>query len=271
MARADRKIRTAIDLGMTLIDTADIYGYGESAGFGGAETRLGQVFSAAPSLRSQIVLATKGGVDLPRPYNGSRDYLTSAVDASLSRMGVDHIDLYQVHRPDLLAAPVETARALEDMVTAGKVGFIGVSNYTPAQARALQAHLDVPVVSMQPELSVLQQSPIEDGVLDWCLETGAACLCWSPLGGGRLFQETQPADVRLARVLDTLDRLAGPYSADRAQLALAFIMRHPARTIPIIGTQRPERMQSLANASSITLDARHWYDIVEAYRGVPMP
>ena len=269
--QADRKIRTALDHGMTLIDTADIYGYGEPAGFGGAEVGLGEVLAADPSLRARMVLATKGGVHLPTPYKASGDYLAKAVDASLSRLGVDHIDLYQVHRPDLLAAADDTARALNDMVSAGKVGAVGVSNYTPAQTRALAAHLSVPIVSMQPEFSVLQQAPIEDGVLDWCAETGAACLCWSPLAGGQLFGDGAGSDPRRGRVVDLLDTLAAKYDADRACIALAFVLRHPSNTIPIIGTQKPERIASLAKAADITLEARDWYDIGEAYRGEPMP
>ena len=167
-AAADVKLRTALDLGMTLVDTADIYGYGEPGGFGAAEQRLGEALAAAPALRDQMVLATKGGVRLPTPYDASRDYLNAAIDASLARLGVDFVDLYQVHRPDLLARPDDTARALEDMVTAGKARFVGVSNYTPAQARALAARLNArkdagagaPIASMQPEFSVLEQSPI---------------------------------------------------------------------------------------------------------------
>ena len=151
LEEADDKIRTALDYGMNLIDTADIYGFGEPSGFGGAEARLGEVLSMDKGLRDKMILATKGGITPPRPYDSSYDYLMEALDNSLSRLRTKYVDLYQIHRPDLIAPMTETARALNDMVASGKVRHIGVSNFTVAQTRALQAHLDAPLVSLQPE------------------------------------------------------------------------------------------------------------------------
>ena len=261
---ADEKIRTALDCGMTLIDTADIYGLGEPKGFGGAEEVLGDVLKASPELRSQMVLATKGGIDAVRPYDNSYDYLMGAMDKSLARLKTDYVDLYQIHRPDITTPMSEIARALNDMVKAGKTKHVGISNFTVSQSRALQAHSDTHIITTQLEFSALHQDPLTDGTLDWCQETQAIALAWSPLAGGAIFSETN-------KVVETLDRIAKSYDSSRSNVALAFTMGHGADVIPIIGTQKIERIKDSAKAAELPLTARDFYDIVEAYRGVGMP
>lgn len=261
---ADRKIRTALDCGMTLIDTADIYGLGETRGFGGAEDVLGDVLKTSPELRGQMVIATKGGIDAARPYDSTYNYLMKAIENSLSRLKTDYIDLYQIHRPDMTTPMAETARALNDMIKSGKAKHIGVSNFTVAQTHALQAHLDTQIITTQPEFSVLNQAPITDGTLDWCQETGAKALAWSPLARGQIFSENNA-------VIETLDRLSKTYGSTRGAVALAFTMGHGADVIPIIGTQKTDRITESAKAVELPLTARDFYDIVEAYRGEAMP
>jgi len=266
----DTKIRTALDAGMTLIDTADIYGFGESKGFGGAEAVLGDVLARDPSLLPRMFLATKGGITPPRPYDSSYDYLMRAMDASLARLRVDGVDLYQIHRPDLVTPVEETARALNDMVRTGKTRFVGVSNYSVSQTRALQAHLETPLATTQPEFSALRQDPMSDGTLDWCSETGATALAWSPLAGGDVPRD-QSDHPRGTAILSVLKRIAETHNATPANVALAFTLRHQAKIIPIIGTQTPARISESAKAAEVDLSAREFYDIVEAYRGQSMP
>jgi aryl-alcohol dehydrogenase-like predicted oxidoreductase len=267
---ADTKIRTALDAGMTLIDTADIYGLGEPKGFGGAESVLGDVFARDGGLRQRLFLATKGGIIPPRPYDSSYAYLMSAMDASLARLHVDSVDLYQIHRPDLTTPFEETARALNEMVATGRTRFVGVSNFTVSQTRALQVHLDHPLVTTQPEFSVLQQDPVTDGTFDWCSETGAAALAWSPLARGAV-PTGQTDHPRAAAVFEALDTIADHHHVDRTTIALAFTMAHQAKIIPIIGTQTPSRIIESARAADIRLSAREFYDLIEAYRGEAMP
>jgi aryl-alcohol dehydrogenase-like predicted oxidoreductase len=269
VATADRLIRTALDAGMNLIDTADIYGFSEfpdreDKGFGQAEVRLGEVLAAAPSLRKQMVLTTKGGIDAVRPYDSSYRYILAAMDASLTRLQTDYVDLYQIHRPDLSTPMRETARALNEIVQSGKARHIGVSNFTVAQTRALQSHLDAPIVTLQPEFSAIQQDSITDGTLDYGMETGATVLAWSPLGGGRL--PTEDGAVQAA-----LDEIALRYGISRSVAALAFTRAHGADVVPIIGTQTPERITESGYAAQINLTGREFYDVVEAYRGQSMP
>ena len=274
VADARSKIEAALDVGMTLIDTADIYGFGTADGFGGAERLLGDVLRSSPGLRERMVLTTKGGITPPVPYDSSYEYLTGAIDASLERLNLDSVDLYQIHRPDLLARVDETARALEDMVKAGKTKYVGVSNFTVPQTRALQAHLPFPLVSAQPEFSAWEQAAITDGTLDWCSETGASCLAWSPLAGGSLATGTAPdhADkVRYSAVIAALDSIAEHHNINRTQAAIAFALRHPGNVIPIVGTQRIDRIEEAAAAAAITLSRREWYDVIEARRGEKLP
>jgi len=271
VAEAATKISTALDAGMTLIDTADIYGGAGPEGFGEAEALLGDVLAADQSLRGRMILATKGGIVRGLPYKSTKDYLIRACEASLKRLQTDVIDLYQIHRPDLLTGHDEVADALLALQYQGKIREIGVSNYTPAQSRALEAHLGFPLVSQQPEFSALEISPLFDGVLDHAMATGARILAWSPLAGGDLLQDAAGAPGRARDVITVLDRLAGAYGTDRTAIALAFLMAHPAGVIPIIGTQTPARITAATKAYDVPLTRRDWYDILEASRGARMP
>jgi predicted oxidoreductase len=238
----------------------------EGGPFGAAEALLGKVLAEARSLRDRFVLAGKGGIEPGSPYNAGARYLVGACEASLTRLGAERIDLYQIHRPDTLAHPGETAEALTLLRAAGKIAEAGVSNHTPAQVAALQAHLPFPLVAVQPEFSPLHIAPLYDGVLDLALERDLAVLAWSPLGGGRLARgEGRPA------LIETLDRLALEAGVTRSAYAYAWIMRHPARPIPIVGTQDPERIRAAAAALSVRIARSDWYAVLTAARGEPLP
>ena len=152
VAVAHSLLETALDAGLNLIDNADVYGFDwGGTGFGRVEEILGSVLASAPALRDRMVLATKGGIMPPIPYDSSPTYLRSACEASLRRMNVEVIDLYQIHRPDLLAHPADVAATLSALRDEGKIREVGVSNHTPAQVAALAAHLPFPIASNQPE------------------------------------------------------------------------------------------------------------------------
>src|SRR5258708_4787763 len=136
VATARRRIEAALDIGCTLFDTADIYGYGTPDGFGGAERLLGLVLRSAPELRQRMVLATKAGINPPLPYDSSAAYLVQACENSLQRLGIERIDLYQIHRPDLLTHPAVVAAALEQLRGAGKIRAAGGSKYSASQLDA---------------------------------------------------------------------------------------------------------------------------------------
>lgn len=256
-------VEAALAAGITLFDTADIYGV-DTDGFGAAETLLGRVFKAAPSLRKRMVLATKGGIVPGMPYDSSPAYLVGALDASLKRLGIEQVDLWQIHRPDLLAHPQETARTLEAMISSGKVRAIGISNYTPAQTTALQSFLTVPIASTQPEFSALHLQPIQDGTLDQAMASGMAVLAWSPLGGGRLGGGEAP-------VAALLDAQGARQGVSMAAAAYSWIMAHPARPIPIVGSQNPVRIAEAADAFKVGWSRAEWYAVLEASIGTKLP
>lgn len=267
---AGGRIDAALEAEMSLIDTADVYGldWGGS-GFGAAEELLGKVLAQTPSLRDQIVLATKGGIAPPVPYDSSPAYLRQACDASLSRLGVETIDLYQIPRPDLFTHPADTAETLVALRQAGKIREVGISNHTAAQHDALAAHLPFPVASVQPQFSAQHLDPLWDGTLDAAMRTGAAVLAWSPLAGGAL-ATGDSTEVR-PELLATLDRLAAREDAARTDVAIAFVLAHPSRPVALIGSITPERIAGAPAALDVTLDRNDVYDIIEASQGEDLP
>jgi predicted oxidoreductase len=265
---ATTRVEAALQAGIDFFDTADIYGAG-GAGFGTAEALLGRVFARAPSLRQGVVLATKGGIEMGVPYNSSAAYLVAACEASLKRLGVERVELYQIHRPDSLAHPAEVAAAFDQLRSAGKIAEAGVSNYTPSQVAALRAHLPFELASTQPEFSALTIAPISDGVLDQAMQHGMGVMAWSPLGGGRLGGALD--DARVTAVATALDEIAARQGVSRASVAYAWIMAHPSGAIPIVGSQQPERIASSAEALKVSLSRAEWYAILTASRGERLP
>lgn len=261
-------LQTALDADMNLIDNADVYGFDwGGTGFGLAEELLGKVLASTAGLRDRMVLATKGGIMPPRPYDSSPGYLRSALEGSLRRLQVDHIDIYQVHRPDMFTHPEAVAAVLDEMVSSGKVGALGVSNYTPEQTRALNAHLQNKLVSVQPEFSAAHLEPIRDGTFDLAMELGMTPLAWSPLGGGRLATgDNVPRDL-----IEVIDRLAEREEVTRADIAVAFVLSHPSRPVAIVGSQNLERIAGASAALAVKLDRTDVYDIVAASEGQPLP
>ena len=268
VATAQALLETALDAGLNLIDNADVYGFDwGGTGFGRVEEILGSVLAAAPGLRDRMVLATKGGIIPPVPYDSSPTYLRSACEASLRRMGVDVIDLYQIHRPDLFAHPADVAAVLTALRDEGKIREVGVSNHTPAQVAALAAHLPFPIVSNQPEYSALHLDPMRDGTFDACMRSATTPLAWSPLGGGRL----ATGDGVRPELLEVLDGLAAREGVDRATIAIAFVLAHPASPVAIIGSQNPERIVGVTAALDVELTRADVYAIIQASEGVPLP
>lgn len=263
-----RLVSTAVDVGMNLLDTADVYGLDwGGTGFGTCEEALGRVFASHRSLRDKVVLATKAGIIPGVPYDSSASYLVSACEASLRRLQVDHVDLFQIHRPDMFTHPEEVARAFESLRGRGLARMFGVSNHTVSQTRTLLRLVDVPVVSTQPEFSAHTLAPLRDGTLDLCMEVGLTPLAWSPLAGGRLAS----GDGVRQQLVDVLDGIAAREHVSRTAVALGFVLAHPSRPVALLGTQKVERLRDAVTALSINLSRSDVYDIIEASEGVPLP
>jgi len=263
---AVRMIAASRELGVDHFDTADCYG--EGGDFGGAERLLGEIGRRAPSLLAGAALATKVGVEFGSPYNSSPDYVARAVDASLTRLGVEQVDLLYIHRPDLLAHPEETAQALDRIVDAGKAKSVGVSNFTVAQLRALARHMRAPIAAHQFEFSPLEPLPLFNGALDHAMETGLAAFAWSPLGGGRL---VSGEDARAARVRAALAPIMAGHGLGLGGAAVAFLCAHPAGVRPILGTRNVDNLKAAVAGASAPVARAAWYAVVEAALGERLP
>jgi predicted oxidoreductase len=265
-------VAAAVDLGITTVDHADIYGDYQ------VEALFGQALRDAPDLKRRLQIVTKCDIKLVsarRPghrlkhYDTSRAHLTASVDASLRALGVERIDLLLLHRPDPLMNADETAGALDDLIAAGKVAHMGVSNFGVAQFELLASRLRSPLVTHQVELSLLNPPPFVDGTLDHCQRLRIAPMAWSPLGGGRLFAPDDPQAARLRAALEAVRAEVGAASIE--QVALAWLLAHPARIVPVLGSTRIERVRDAAGALAFALDRLQWFALWEAANGRPVP
>ncbi len=276
-ATAKAAVFAAVDAGYTLFDHADIYCDGE------AERVFGRILKENPSLRAKMTIATKGGirfknrpVGAPVRYDFSRAHLLAQCELSLKQLGVETIDLLHLHRPDYLMDAAEVAGVFTELRQSGKVREFGVSNFSPSQFSLLQNALSFPLVTNQVEVSLVQLYALHDGTLDQCQEKRVTPLAWSPLGAGLLGSggvDLLPGQRHYdpAPVLAVLDRIAQERGVARELIALAWILKHPARIVPIIGTTQPEQIKQLAVAAELELTREEWYHLVTAARGAEMP
>jgi predicted oxidoreductase len=268
----------AYEAGYTLFDTADIYCRGV------CEQVLGQTLKEVRGMRAEVVVATKCGVrfkgdptpDAPGRYDFSAEHITASCERSLKNLGVDTIDLYMLHRPDLLMRPTEVAEAFDALAKAGKVREFGVSNFLPSTVAALESACPMPLVVNQVEIHLGRLDCLFDGTLDQCLERGMIALSWSPLGGGwlgagRTVDEVSPDGDRKRALLATLDATAAEWGVSRTVIALAWLLKHPAGIVPIVGSNRPENIRDAAKAADLDLTREQWYRILIAARGKAMP
>lgn len=272
-----RAIHRAIDLGVTLLDTADIYALGRNEELVG-QALAGSTAGAAGgsgSRRDRVVLATKLGLvpgDGPYRYrnNGRPDYVRAACDASLRRLRTDRIDLYQLHRVDPAVPIEETWAAMAELVAAGKVRALGLSEVGVAELERAQAVF--PATSVQSELSLWTRDPVPE-VLPWCLAHGVGFLAFSPLGRGFLtgtvdvtkldrddFRAANPrfteaAAERNAALLEPIRAVAGRHGVTPAQVALAWVLAQGPHVVPIPGTKRTRYVEENSAAADVVLTA----------------
>ena len=277
-AAGRRAIIAASEAGYTLFDNADIYCGGE------AERILGEALKEVPGLRERSLIATKGGIraggdpepGCPPRYDFSAEHILRACEASLERLGIETIDLYMLHRPDFLADPEEVAQAFSKLKAAGKVRYFGVSNFRPSLVTALQAACPIPLVAHQVEISLAKLDAFTDGTLDQCLIERLTPMAWSPLAAGLLGHgagEMLPSQkvYRPERFLPAVDAVARDRGATRISVALAWLLKHPGKILPIIGSIRPERIREAAQAVELELTREEWYRLLIAARGEPLP
>lgn len=265
-------ISSCLAHGITTFDHADIYGdYACEALFGPALVESGID-------RSSIQIVTKCGIKLlsaNRPahtgkaYDTSKAHIVASVETSLKNLRTEYIDLLLIHRPDPLLDPKEVNEAFVSLRDAGKVRHFGVSNFLPSQFEMLAAHLDMPLVTNQIEYSVLQRGAEADGSIDLCQKQGVRPMAWSPFGGGRLFHEDSAQAKRLRETLHDIGRDLGGASVD--QVALAWVLRHPAGFVPVLGTGKASRIQKAVETLDLTLSREQWFQIWQVSAGYDIP
>lgn len=278
--RAIEAFEAALVSGITLYDHADIYGGGT------CESVFKKCLEAFEGSRERIQIWTKGGIRTGH-FNLSAPYLKECIERSRQRMGIDSIDLYQLHRPDPLAHPAETAAVLNEAVKLGHIKAVGVSNYFPEQTRALQKYLDVPIVSNQIQLHLLRPAPfyegwimadgdnkgmghIGDGTLDFLMGEKIVPLAYSPIAKARL-SKVQDDDPIAQDVQDVIGKLTEKYDASRTQIALAWLRTHPSGIIPILGSANPSHIFEAAQKIELQLAREDWYELLSASWGRRMP
>ncbi|MFF8382229.1 aldo/keto reductase [Streptomyces kanasensis] len=284
--QAEEAVAAALDSGITVFDHADIYRHGK------AEAVFGEVLARAPGLRERIVVQTKCGIrpadgDRPGMYDLRGDSIVRRVEESLARLRTDVIDVLLLHRPDPLADPEDVARALMSLHGQGLVRAFGVSNMSAAQIALLQAHLDVPLVADQLEMSLRSRDWLESGVLvntsqaasvgfphgtvEHCLAHGIRLQAWGALAQGRFTgrQETAAEHATARRVA----ALAEAKGTTPETILLWWLQRHPARIAPVVGSARPDRIRACADAARREPDLTHeeWYGLWLSARGTALP
>jgi predicted oxidoreductase len=265
-------IETAIEMGITTFDHADIYG-----GYA-CEELFGKALSEKPSLRDKMEIVTKCGIKLvsdKRPenmfhsYDTSKAHIFQSVENSLKNLHAGFIDVLLIHRPDPLMNAEEVADAFSELKKSGNVKYFGVSNFAPFQFNLLQSALDFPLVTNQVEVSVLKMDAMHDGTLDQCQQLGISPMAWSPFGGGELFWGNSEKTNRVRNELQKIGDELGNVSVD--QVAIAWLLRHPAGMVPVLGTGKISRIKSAIAATETEITRDQWFRIWSASAGVEVP
>ncbi|MFO8042236.1 MAG: aldo/keto reductase [Alkalispirochaeta sp.] len=274
---APAALDAAVDAGFTAFDHADIYGAGAS------EEVFGAWLVEHRELRDEILIQSKCGIRPGDPvmYDFSRNHIVTSVEGILSRLGIEYLDVLLLHRPDPLVEPEEVADAFDLLFRTGKVRSFGVSNHSAFQMEYLSSVLDHSLVANQLEISLAHPDIVTAGtavnqrepamamrageVIDYCRLNGITLQAWGPLAQGRYSgREDSPAAT-------VVTEIAQRYGVSREAIVLAWLLRHPAPILPVIGTTNPTRIAACAEADTIILDRVDWFRLLEAARGVGMP
>lgn len=257
-AHVQAKIEACLAQGITSFDQADIYG-----GYT-AEAILGAALRAAPGLRDRMEIVTKCDIVAPvgrhvgarvKHYDTSAAHINASVEASLREMAIETIDLLLVHRPDPLMDHHETGAALDALVAQGKVRAVGVSNFRPWDVRLLQSAMSSPLVTNQIELSLSAHEGFTNGDVAFHQERGTPIMAWSPLAGGQLLAR---ADGGLR---ERLAEIGAAHGTDWSAVAVAWLLRHPARILPVLGTNSLARIAGIGDALKVRIDRVTWFEL----------
>jgi len=268
----DTLLRTSWEAGIDFYDHADIYGGGKSEEvFAASVARLGLK-------RNELILQSKCGIRSGM-YDFSKEHILTSVEGILKRLKTDYLDVLLLHRPDALMEPEEVAEAFTALLDSGKVAHFGVSNHNPGQIELLQASLPMKLQANQLQMSITNTGMIDQGlnvnmqidrsidrdggILDYCRLKKITIQPWSPFQFG-FFEGTFIGNEKFPELNKVLDTMAETFNVTPTTMAIAWLLRHPARMQPIVGTTSPERVKQVAMASDVALTRPQWYEIYRA-------
>jgi len=262
-------IHTALDEGINFFDHADVYGGGKS------EEKFAEALDMTPRLRDTMILQTKVGIR-QGSFDFSREHILEAVEGSLKRLRTDHLDVVLLHRPDALVEPEEVAEAFTILEDSGKVKYFGVSNQNPMQIELLTKFVKQPIIINQLQLSVTNTGMIDTGInvnmkidasidrdgsiLDYCRLKEITIQPWSPFQYG-FFEGVFLDNDKFPELNARITAVAASRGVTNTEIAIAWLLRHPARMQPILGTTNPTRVKDSCKASDVKLTRQEWYDI----------
>ena len=270
---AAKVISTAYECGINFFDHATCYGEN-----GAAETRFGEAFKLTGIKREDVFIQSKCGLCFDRnEFDWSKENILSSVDDSLRRLNTDHLDTLLLHRPDVLYDPEEVAEAFDILDKSGKVLYFGVSNLVPMQIELLKKYVRQPLIINQVQLSLEQSQLIDQALymnnkttefsinrdgnaLDYCRLNDITIQAWSPLQFG-MFGGSFIDNPDFAKLNETLKKIADRENVSKAAIAIAWILRHPAKMQAIIGTMNPDHIKDVCTASEVDLSHHDWYDL----------
>lgn len=269
-ADAQRFVEEALALGANFFDHADVYGDDIPS-----EKVFADAIAMSPAIRERVILQSKCGLR-DNMYDFSREHILHAVDGTLKRLSTDYLDVLLLHRPDALVEPEEVASAFDALETSGKVRYFGVSNHTPMQIALLQKFVKQPIVANQLQFSITNATMVAQGmnmnmennwsvmrdgsVLDYCRLHDITVQPWSPFLYG-FFDGVFLGSPKFPDLNRVIDEMARKYNTTNTTIALAWILRHPARMQPIIGTMNVQRLRDCVAASDVHLSREDWYAI----------
>jgi predicted oxidoreductase len=262
-------IHTALDEGINFFDHADVYGGGKS------EEKFAEALDMTPRLRDTMILQTKVGIR-QGSFDFSKEHILAAVEGSLKRLRTDHLDVVLLHRPDALVEPEEVAEAFTILQDSGKVKYFGVSNQNPMQIELLTKFVKQPIIINQLQLSITNTGMIDaglnvnmeiaasvdrdGGILDYCRLKEITIQPWSPFQYG-FFEGVFLDNDKFPELNARITAVAASRGVPNTAIAIAWLLRHPARMQPIIGTTNPTRVKDSCKASDVKLTRQEWYDI----------
>lgn len=262
-------IHTALDQGINFFDHADVYGGGKS------EQKFADAINMNANLREKMLLQTKCGIRRAS-YDFSKEHILEAVDGSLKRLRTDYVDVLLLHRPDALVEPEEVAEAFDILQGNGKVKYFGVSNQNPMQIELLSKYLEQKIIINQLQFSITNTGMVDAGInvnmeidasinrdgsiLDYCRLNEITIQPWSPFQYG-FFEGVFLDNEKFPELNDKINAIAEAKGVPNTAIAVAWILRHPARMQPIVGTTNPDRLKDICKASDITISRQEWYEI----------